>query len=569
MSTDNVHSQDETPPVDFSSTLPVAGESPAVDSQTAASAPGEAPSTDVPSAERVAGNSESAGPPVVQDAGNEDGPRRKLQLRPMLNVQAVRPVPTYGDTSARSSAESGPVPVPPADDADVQSAMTSAVLSVSDKELNRTVPGPQEPVALPPSEAIDASIEAAIEAAMSGSAEAVADLPATPAVSAPIDVETLQPGQKLRGTIQAVHGDSVFLDFGLRLTGAVPFRQFDPKKPPVVGESVEVVLDRVDDAEGLILGNLPRGTSKIKGGNWDAVSPDQIVECLVTKTNKGGLEVNLGSLRGFIPASQVDLGYVADLQPYVGQKLRARITEVNPAKRKLVLSRRALLVEERESARQELIKEIKADQVRTGRVKTIKDYGAFIDLGGMDGFLPVAQMSWIRIAHPSEVLQEGQQIEVKVLSVDPETQRISLGMRQLAPNPWRTAETKYAKGTVVTGRVTRLEPFGAFVELEPGIEGLVHISELDHRRVKRVSEVLNVDDMAEVQVLEVDPKKKRVSLSVKALKAQPEPIEKPKDEDLAPGKGESYERKRQSPLRGGTGSSKGGGLFGNPRDFAG
>jgi len=486
---------------------------------------------------------EAASPAVPLPESEE--PRRKLQLRPIALGEEVKPVPSLGDSVASSAEQAA---------AEAQ-AQTERALP----------PPPREAVPLPENEAIDSALEADIEAAMQGDAAATIPVPASSAEA--VTLETLQGGHKLKGTVQAITGDSVFLDVNLRMTAVVPFRQFDVKKPPQLGDEVEAAFDKVDEAEGLILCNLPRGTTVVKGGDWSAVAPDQVVDCMVTKTNKGGLEATVGTLRGFIPASQVDLGYIADLQPFVGQKLRVRITEVNPAKKKLVMSRRALLAEEREVAKGQLLEEIKPDQTRTGRVKSIKDYGAFVDLGGMDGFLPIGQLSWVRIGHPSEVLQEGQEIEVKILSVDKEKGRISLGMRQLAPNPWRSAEAKYAKGSTATGRVTRVEPFGAFVELEPGVEGLVHISELEHRRVKRVEEVLNVGDMAEVQIIEVDPKKKRISLSAKALKTKPEPIAQPKDEDLAPGKGVAYQRKRKDGLKGGTGSSKAGGLFGNPTDY--
>jgi small subunit ribosomal protein S1 len=176
-------------------------------------------------------------------------------------------------------------------------------------------------------------------------------------------------------------------------------------------------------------------------------------------------------------------------------------------------------------------------------------------------------MSWSRIGHPNELLKEGDEVEVKILAIDAEKNRISLGMRQLAANPWKTAESKYAKGTNVRGRVTRVEAYGAFVELEPGVEGLVHISELDHRRVKRVSEILNVGDTPELQVVEVEPGKKRISLSLKALVAKPEPVAPPPDEDLAPGKGQPYQRKHKGNLKGGTGSKERSGLFGDPGDY--
>ncbi len=489
--------------------------------------------------------------------------KKKLQLNPQGSENA-KAVPSLGGASAPTGG-SAPVEIPAANDADVEAAIAETVNQMVATQASAAAPASSEPVEIPAQEPIEASIEAAIEQALAGGD--LTQVQVSPTAVQPTDIEQLTPGKKISGVVQTVSGDSVFVDFGLRLTGAVPFRQFDVKNPPKVGDTLELVFDKVDDAEGLILANRPRGVSQVKG-DWNEIAPDQVVECVVTKTNKGGLEVTVGRLRGFIPASQVDYGFVADLTSFVGQKLRVRVTEVNPAKRKLVLSRRALLLEERQAAKADLLGEIQPDQVRTGRVKTIKDYGAFVDLGGMDGFLPIGQMSWVRIAHPSEVLQEGQEIEVKILSIDREKEKIGLGMRQLSANPWRTAEDKYPAGANVTGRVTRTEAFGAFVELEPGIEGLVHISELEHRRVKRVTEIMNAGDMVEVQVIEVDPKKKRISLSAKALKAKPAGAETPKDEELAPGKGEAYQRRRREPLKGGTGDPKArGGLFGNPRDF--
>lgn len=398
------------------------------------------------------------------------------------------------------------------------------------------------------------STEAA-EAAASASNEANEEQPAPP-----LTMETATEGAKVKGTIQSVHEDNVFFDFGWRLSGVVSLRQFNPKKPPKVGDKRDLVIVKVDEDEGLITCRLPRGRSAVSG-DWHALAAGQVVDCLVTKTNKGGLEVTVGKLRGFMPASQVEIGYVADLQPFVGQKLQATVTEVNPARRRLVVSRRQILQEERAVASKELMEHLEAGQTVAGKVKTIKEYGAFIDLGGVDGFLHISQMSWVRIGHPNEILSEGQNVEVKVLSIDEEKKKISLGMRQLSANPWANVETKFAKGTTVTGKVTRTEPFGAFVELEPGVEGLVHISELDYKRVRAVTDVLNVGETATVQVLEVNPQKKRVSLSLKALKEKPEapsasetPVDPPK-----------YIRK--AGLKGGIGGDTQGGLFGDPSKF--
>ncbi|MCA8996303.1 MAG: S1 RNA-binding domain-containing protein, partial [Planctomycetaceae bacterium] len=500
------------------------------------------------------------------DASQPEEAKKKIQLNPTVSDDKARPVPTHGSSENYIPEPTGPVAIPKKSDDDIEAEIAKAVSGIKPEEMESAPVEDKEAIAVPLAESLDATIEAAIEAAIGAG-----DLAGTgdqTDESTSNDPDSLRQGQKLTGTVQSVHGDNIFLDFGMRLSGVVPARQFDTKNLPKEGDTLEVVFDRVDEEESLILTNRPRGTAKIQGGDYSQVTMGDVVECMVTKTNKGGLEVTVSSLRAFMPASQVDLGYIEDLETFVGQKLRAKITEVKPAKRKLVLSRRALLLEERAIAKKELMEELKPDQVRTGRVKTIKEYGAFIDLGGVDGFLPISQMSWVRIESPNELLSQGQEVEVKVLSIDREKDRISLGMRQLAPNPWKLAESKYAQGSTVTGRVTKVEPFGAFVELEPGIEGLVHISELDHRRVKRVTEVLNVGDMADVQILEVDPAKKRVSLSVKALKAKPEPEEPPKDEDLAPGKGQAYQRKQSGPLKGGIGGPSKGGLFGNPNDFS-
>src|SRR5579872_534292 len=196
--------------------------------------------------------------------------------------------------------------------------------------------------------------------------------------------------------------------------------------------------------------------------------------------------------------------------------------EINRKKRNLVVSRRAYLQIERQEAEQKFWETLAVDQVYTGRVKTIKDYGAFIDLGSTDGFLHIGEISWQRIKHPSEVLKEGQTVDVKVLSLDREKKKISLGLKQLVQNPWSTASEKYAPNSTVSGKITRIADFGAFVELEPGLEGLVHVSEIDHKHVRHPSQVLKVHQVVTAQVLEVDVERKRVSLSLKALIARPE-----------------------------------------------
>lgn len=519
------------------------------------------------SSEHEPGTAQDVSPPVPadetatsvatapEDTSDEEQQSKRLRLNPVADPNQLRARPSISEELPPA------VEAPPAPEAVPAPAAPS---EAPPPPPNRAA------VAIPRDVSLDAETEAEIAAAMeSGELDGVT----VPAAATPTEVVEgeeaptgLTPGARLKGTIQSIHGDNVFLDFGLRTTGVVSLRQFNPQKPPEAGQQVDVVVDRLDEKEGLALCNLPRGKSRVSG-DWDAISVGQVVDCVVEKTNKGGLEVKVSSLRGFMPASQVEQGYVANLDQYVGQKLRAKVTEVKPARRRLILSRRQILAEEREVAEKEALTHLEPGQTLEGRVKTLKDYGAFIDLGGVDGFLHIGQMSWVRINHPSEVLQEGQQVQVQVLSIDKDSKKISLGMRQLSANPWTLAADKYAKGSHVTGKVTRTEPFGAFIELEPGLEGLVHISELDHKRVKRVTEVLNVGQMVEVQVIEVDPGRKRISLSAKALKAKPEAPPKPQDEDLAPGKGQAYERKNKGSLKGGIGGPTAGGLFGNPRDF--
>ena len=402
-------------------------------------------------------------------------------------------------------------------------------------------------------------LEAEIEAAMAGDAkqaevskgtDASQDLPDT--------------GARLEGVVHSIHGDDVFLDLGFRIPGILQLRQFEGTTPPEVGKKLRVAVSKVDENEGLIAVNLPSGKSR-PGGNWDAVEKGQVVDCMVQKTNKGGLEVQIGGLRGFMPAGQVDMHFVGDLGPFVGQKLQAKIIEVNQQKRNLVVSRRALMLEEREAQEEEFWQSIQENVEFTGRVKTIKDYGAFVDLGGADGFLHIGQVSWTHIKHPSEVLTEGQEVNVKIIKVDRDKKRISLGMKELSQDPWVSAAETYTPESIVTGKVTRATDFGAFVELEPGIEGLIHISQLDWKRVRKVTDVVQEGKEITAKVLEFDKDRRRISLSIKAMSQDPRVLEEDaREAELAA----LPPVERREDLKGGIGlSESGGGLFGNPSDF--
>lgn len=430
-----------------------------------------------------------------------------------------------------------------------------------------TPAGSTEKVEIPSAEdVLDENLEAELEAALAG--ESKEPEPVSPnAEVAPVEegdaTGELTLGQKVSGTISSIASDNIIIDLGVRTAGILPARQF-AKQTPEIGQKVNVVVDAINDEEGTAAVSLPGGARK-PAGNWDGVAVGQVVDVLVKKINKGGLEVMVGGLRGFMPASQVDLGFVSDLDQFIGKKLTSKILEVNPQRRKLVVSRRALLAEERKEKEGELFETLEKGKTVTGTVKSIKDFGAFVDLGGADGLLHIGQISWSRINHPSDVLEVGQEVEVQIMEVDGEKKKISLSMRQLQSNPWSLAEQNYPVGSPVSGTVSRVADFGAFVKLEPGVEGLIHISQLDHTRVRAVGDVVCEGQEVEAKILEVDTNRRRISLSLKAMTT---PAEDPAE--LEAEQQAEERRRRRKPrgdLRGGTGGSGNGGLFGNPNDF--
>jgi ribosomal protein S1 len=390
---------------------------------------------------------------------------------------------------------------------------------------------------------LDAAIERELQEAMSGlSDKELYGEPARRERQAPVGPDQ---GQK-KGRVVAVHGNDVFVEVpGGRTQGVLSLAQF-PEGAPSVGSEVEVHIEGYDAQNGLLL--LSRKGAAVHA-DWSSVAAGMIVEARVTATNKGGLEVNVNGIRGFMPISQIDLYRVEDTEQYVNQRLRCLVAEVNPEERNLVVSRRDLLEKEREEARAKLWQELAEGQIREGTVRSIRDFGAFVDLGGVDGLLHISEMSWSRVQDASQVVQPGQAVKVVVLKVDREKQKVSLGLRQLTPSPWDTVGMNYPPNTAVTGKVTRITDFGAFVELEPGVEGLVHISELAPQRVRRVGDVVQVGQEVRVMVLDVDRNQRRISLSLKA--AMPKEGEEAQEEE------EEIEakpaRRRTTPLRGGLG----------------
>jgi small subunit ribosomal protein S1 len=355
------------------------------------------------------------------------------------------------------------------------------------------------------------------------------------------------PGPR-KGRVMSVRGKDVFVDVGGRIQGVIAAQQFGDA-PPKVGDVVEVHIEGYDP-DGLLI--LNRQGSAVTA-DWSTVSVGMIVEARVLEQNKGGLAVDVNGIRGFMPISQIEMFRVEDLTPYIGQKLKCLVTEVDREDRNLLVSRRDLFEKERAENAEKLWAEIGEGQVREGIVRSVKPFGAFVDLGGADGLLPVGEMSWQRIKDPSEVVKPGQRVRVVVLRVDRDTRKMTVGLRQLTSSPWDEANSNYPPGSVVKGKVTRLMDFGAFVELEPGVEGLVHISELTPQRVNRVGDVVKVNQEVNVKVLNVDVSNRRMSLSIKQALKAPEPVAEEAAEDEASASPPKL-RKFTTPLRGGVGS---------------
>lgn len=360
-------------------------------------------------------------------------------------------------------------------------------------------------------------------------------------------------------TVVKIHGDNVFFSLGGPSEAVASLRQF--LEPPPVGAQVEVVVRSYHADDGLYEVGIPG--SSVDVHDWSDLTEGAVVEARVTGSNVGGLECMVGGIRGFIPASQIEMHRVEQYGDYYDKKLPCVVTEANERKRNLVLSHRALLEREKEEDRKKLLEELEAGQVREGVVTSVRDFGAFVDLGGVDGLVHVSQLSWDRVSHPSEVLQVGQRVRVKVEKVNPETGKISLSYRDLLERPWDSAGEQFALQSVVKGTVTRIAKFGAFVKIAPGIEGLIHISELAHHRVVQVSSVVQEGEEVEVKILSIDPENQRIGLSLKAAHplAEVGTVEPTEEDDDAPPP-EPALKPHQGPLRGGMDRSSGGDKFG-------
>jgi small subunit ribosomal protein S1 len=336
-------------------------------------------------------------------------------------------------------------------------------------------------------------------------------------------------GEIVKGAVIEVRPKEILVDIGYKSEGSISVAEFDPPDAVKVGDEIDVLIEKLENKEGMVV--LSREKAEFKK-NWDKIlticNEGGTITGKVKAVVKGGLLVNIG-VEAFLPASQVDVTPPRNLQAYVGNSYDFKVVKINQERQNIVLSRRELIEQERSERRARLLSEMMPGDIRKGTVKNLTDFGAFIDLNGLDGLLHITDMSWGRIGHPSEMLKVGQELDVVVLDINREKERVSLGLKQKMANPWDNIESKFPIGTQVKGRVVNLVPYGAFVELEPGVEGLVHVTELSWtKRIAKPSDVLKQDQEVEAIVLGINRDEQKISLGIRQLETNPW--------DAAPGK---------------------------------
>ena len=393
---------------------------------------------------------------------------------------------------------------------------------------------------------LDAEIENELEAAMGGSSSK--DLFGVES-SRQVQAAPGESGMK-KGKILSIHGPDIFIDIpGGRSQGMLSMMHRSRQRPDV-GDEIEVSIEGYDPANGLLI--LSRKYGAVQSANWSTIAEGMVVEARVTGTNQGGLAVEVSGIRGFMPIGQIDLYRVESTDQFVNQKLTCIVTEADPIEKNLVVSRKALMEKQKAEEREKTWETLEENQILTGIVRSVKPAAAFVDIGGVDGFLHVSEMSWKRTEDASTLLKPGQSIKVAVIKLDKETRKVSLSLKQLEASPWDDIQQRFPIGSVVQGKVTRTADFGAFVELEPGIEGLIHVSELDNRRVWRVQDIAKEGQEVAVKVVSIDPESRRISLSLKQAIAKEAPKPEPEEEEVAP-EPKKPERPRNYQLRGGIG----------------
>src|SRR5215210_3924047 len=329
-------------------------------------------------------------------------------------------------------------------------------------------------------------------------------------------------GSIVKGRVLEIRPREVLVDIGYKSEGVIPTAEFEDIESMEVGDEVEVLLERLENDEGMVVLSKEKAAYR---QNWNKIAAvfagDGLIKGKVKSVVKGGLMVNIG-VEAFLPASQIDIIPPKDLQQFVGNTYDFKIVKINDDRKNVVLSRRELIEQERSEKRQKFLESVKVGDMVTGNVKNLTDFGAFIDLDGMDGLLHITDMTWGRLAHPSELLRVGQPLEVVVLDINKEKERVSLGLKQTQHNPWDKIEERFPTGTHVKGKITNLVPYGAFVEIEEGVEGLIHVSELSWtKRITRPSDVLTIGQELEAIVLGVNKDEQKISLGIRQLEPNP------------------------------------------------
>ena len=366
------------------------------------------------------------------------------------------------------------------------------------------------------------------------------------------DTTEIKVDSRYNATVVRVDREYIFFSLPGHSEGVAAIKYFE--ELPEVGAQLEVNVTGFKQDERMYELSIPGAAIAVD--DWSDIDEGIVIEATITGHNTGGLECLVGGIRGFIPISQIALYRVEDCSEFVDQKLRCVVTEANPTRGNLVLSHRALLEREREAAREELLAKLAVGQEHEGVVRKIMDFGAFVDIGGVDGLIHISKLSWDRVKHPSEVLTEGEKIKIKIDSIDPETGKLGFSYRDLLHQPWDDAEAKYPVGAIISGTVSKIMPFGAFVRIAAGVEGLVHISELAHHRVTRVDNIVREEQEVSVKVLSVDQAEQKMSLSIKAAQAAPvTPSEASADEEETP---PPPLPKSDKPLKGGLNKPTGG-----------
>ena len=501
-------------------------------------------------------------PPANPFAQQEQGRQEQGRRPPNKPRQENRPRPQTAEAKSTEStspdtkpAEKKPAEQPRLPTAQEQERAEDEAAAAMERQPKASQ-APKGPVPVPNRRApMPADLQAEIDAALEGVSlnEVVNKQVATG--------ERLENESRHRGQVVDLHGDNVFFSLGGKDQGVASLRSF--KTPPQIGEVIDVVVSGFNSEDSLYELVVPGGT--IVAGDWGDIVEGSIVDATVTGANTGGLECSVKNLRGFIPASQTGLYRVENLGDFIGQKLVCVVTEANQGRGNLVLSRRAVLEREKEESKKQTMAELQPGQVRDGIVRKVMDFGAFVDIGGVDGLIHVSQMSWDRVAHPSEVVAEGQKVRVRIEKIDEKTGKIGLSLKNPEEDPWTGIEYKFPVGSTIRGKVTRIAQFGAFVRIAPGVEGLIHVSELAHNRVYKVENVVKEGEEVEAKILSIDPEAQRIGLSLKATISKPV-----KEGDAAKAAAEEVEEplrplavpKRGGPLKGGTGKPSGGDQFG-------